>query len=360
MELEEICRVAVRKGASDIHLKVGLPPLVRVGGELTPITAIPAITAEQMGQMAWNIMSKAQREVFKNTNDLDMAWQVQGLGRFRVNVFRQRAAVGMVLRTISSQVQTIEELGLPEVLKRIAVMPRGLVIVTGTTGSGKSTTLAAMIEEINRNLRHHIITIEDPIEYVFRDRRSLINQREVGVDSATFSAALRAALRQDPDCILVGELRDLETVEIALSAAETGHLVMATLHTRDATDSITRLVSFFEPHHQQQIRRQLSSSLAAVLSQRLLPTQAGNRIAAVEVLLNTGTISECIADADRLKEIPDHMAKGRSRIGTQTFDQAVLDLVQRSIVEKETALRYVNNPDELELRLSGIGGSEWE
>jgi len=359
MELADICRFAVRGGASDIHLKVGLPPLCRINGELTPIKSAAAITAEQMGQMAWKIMSKSQREKFKENNDLDMAWAVQGLGRFRVNVFRQRQAVGMVLRAISSQVKTIDELTLPEILKKIALFPRGLVIVTGTTGSGKSTTLAAMIEEINRSVRHHIMTIEDPIEYTYRDRRSLINQREVGVDSVSFASALRAALRQDPDVILVGELRDLETVEIALSAAETGHLVMGTLHTLDAPESINRLVSFFEPHHQKQIRLQLASTLRAVLAQRLIPTKSGSRAAAVEIMLNTGTISECIADEDRTKEIPDHMAKGRLTHGTQTFDQAVLDLVQRDIVDKEVALRYVNNPDELELRLSGIGADDW-
>jgi twitching motility protein PilT len=265
----------------------------------------------------------------------------------------------MVLRTIASSVMTIEELNLPKILKDISLYPRGLVIVTGTTGSGKSTTLAAMIEEINRSVRHHIMTIEDPIEYTYRDRKSLINQREVGVDSVSFASALRAALRQDPDVIMVGELRDLETVEIALSAAETGHLVMGTLHTLDAPESINRLVSFFEPHHQKQIRLQLSSTLRAVLSQRLLPTRSGARIAAVEIMINTGTISECISDENRTKEIPDHMAKGRLTYGTQTFDQAVLDLVQRDVVDKKVALRYVNNPDELELRLSGIGADDW-
>ena len=359
MELADICRFAVRAGASDIHLKVGLPPLFRVHGDLVPMKSSPAVTPEQMGQMAWKIMTKAQRERFKETNDLDMAMAVPGLGRFRVNVFRQRQSVGMVLRTISSNVKTIEELKLPSILKKIALYPRGLVIVTGTTGSGKSTTLAAMIEEINRSVRHHIMTIEDPIEYTYRDRKSLINQREVGVDSASFASALRAALRQDPDVILVGELRDLETVEIALSAAETGHLVLGTLHTLDAPESINRLISFFEPHHQKQIRLQLASTLRGVLSQRLLPTRSGGRIAAVEIMLNTGTISECIADEDRTKEIPDHMAKGRLSHGTQTFDQAVLDLVQRDVVDKKVALRYVNNPDELELRLSGIGADDW-
>lgn len=360
MELADVCRVAVKAGASDIHIKVGLPPLLRIRGELIPLKNAPRLTGQQIGQMAWKAMNDGQRETFKATNDIDMALSIPAVGRFRANVFRQRGAVGMVLRTISSKIMTIDELKLPEVLKKIAHEPRGLVIVTGTTGSGKSTTLAAMIEEINTTLRHHIMTIEDPIEYVFQDKRSLINQREVGADSLSFGNALRAALRQDPDVILVGELRDRETVEIALSAAETGHLVMATLHTKDAPDSINRIVGFFEPHHQDQVRRQLSGILRAVLSQRLLPTRDGARIAAVEILINSGTISECVADGDRVKEISDHMAQMREQLGTQTFDQAVYDLVQRDIVDKEVALRFVNNPDELELRLSGIGGGEWE
>ena len=247
MELQEICRVAMRRGASDIHMKVGLPPMVRVHGSLAALPSAPRMTQEILGKMAWSIMSAAQRERFKADNELDMAWEVKGLGRFRVNVFRQRRHIGMVLRTIPSDVKTIDELQLPVVLKEVALKKRGLVLVTGATGSGKSTTLAAMIEEVNRSVAHHILTIEDPIEFTFRDRRSVINQREVGVDSKDFKSALRSALRQDPDVILVGELRDQETVEIALEAAETGHLVMGTLHTIDAPESINRILGFFAP-----------------------------------------------------------------------------------------------------------------
>jgi twitching motility protein PilT len=257
-------------------------------------------------------------------------------------------------------VKTIDELKLPEVLKKLALSPRGLLLVTGTTGSGKSTTLAAIIEEINRTVAHHILTIEDPIEFTFRDRRSVINQREVGVDSADFGSALRSALRQDPDAILVGELRDQETVEIALQAAETGHLVLATLHTLDAPESINRVVGFFEPHHQQQIRYQLSSVLVAVLSQRLVQSKAGGRLAAVEIMVNTGTVSECITDAARVKEIPDHMASGRKVYGSQTFDQAVYALLKAGKITESNALAAVNNPDELSLRLRGIGAEDWD
>ncbi len=359
MDLTEVCRIAVRKGASDLHFKVDLPPMLRIRGELVPLAQAPALSKEDLGKAAWSLMTPTQRERFKVEQDLDIAWQVPGVGRFRVNVFRQRQAIGMVMRTIPTEVRTIEELGLPTVLKQVALEPRGLILVTGTTGSGKSTTMAALIEEVNRSLSHHILTIEDPIEFTFHDRKSVINQREIGVDSISFASALRAALRQDPDVILVGELRDRETVEIALQAAETGHLVMATLHTLDAPETINRMIGFFEPHHQQHIRWQLASTLRAVLSQRLIPTLAGGRAAAVEILLNKGAVSECISDPARVREIPDHIARGHKVYGTQTFDQAVFSLLKRGLIDEESALRSVNNPDELSLRLRGIGEQDW-
>lgn len=357
--LAEVCKLAVRQGASDIHLKIGMAPMLRLRGEIMPIPNAPRMTPETLGAMAWNIMSPTQRERFKNTHDLDMAWQVPGVGRFRVNVFRQRQAIGMVLRAIPNQVKTIDELSLPPVLKKIAANPRGLVLVTGTTGSGKSTTLAALIEEINRTEPHHIVTIEDPIEFGFQDRKAVINQREVGVDTLSFSTALRSAMRQDPDVMLVGELRDLETVEIALAAAETGHLVMSTLHTLDAPESINRLLGFFEPHHQQQIRMQIGSVLRAIISQRLMPAKMGGRVPALEIMINTGTIYECIIDPTRTKEIPDHMARGASQYGTQTYDQSIFRAIHAGLIDVDTGLRYANNPDELQLRLSGIGGEDW-
>ena len=360
MDVAEICRAAVRHGASDIHFKVGQPPMLRVNGAMAPMPASPRISKEAMGKAAWAMMTPMQRERFKVENDLDLAWQLSGVGRFRVNVFRQRQSIGMVLRTIPTEVKTIDELRLPPVLKDIARFPRGLVLVTGTTGSGKSTTLAALIEEVNRNLPHHVLTIEDPVEFTFSDRRSIINQREIGVDSLNFATALRAALRQDPDVILVGELRDRETVEIALQAAETGHLVLSTLHTLDAPEAINRILGFFEPHHQQHVRYGLSSVLRAVLSQRLVPTKTGGRVAAIEIMLNSGTIAECISDAARVKEIPDHIAKGHKVYRTQTFDQSVYKLLKSGVITEEAALKSVNNPDELALRLRGIGSDDWD
>ncbi len=354
MELTAFCKAAVEAGASDLHLKADMPPMVRVSGAMRPLGDVAPIPAERLAKLAWNIMTPAQREHFKATLDLDMSWDVENVGRFRVNVFRQRHALGMVLRVIPSNVQTIEELGLPKIIENIAREPRGLVLVTGTTGSGKSTTLAAMVEEINRNFHHHIVTIEDPIEFVFADRKSLINQREVGSDTMSFGNALRAGLRQDPDVILVGELRDLETVRIALNAAETGHLVLSTLHTLDAAETINRIVSFFEPHHHRQIRAQLASVLRATLSQRLVPTKDGGRAAAIEIMRNTGVITECILDPERHAEISDMMSRNTEVYGTQTFDQAIYKLLEAGTIDREQALRSVNNPDELEMRLSGI------
>jgi twitching motility protein PilT len=359
LDISDICKAAVRRGASDIHLKVGLPPMVRVHGELQAIAGAEELSTESIGRMAWEMMTEGQRAKFKADNDIDLSHEIPGLGRFRVNVFRQRKALGMVLRAIPSVVRSLDELHLPAVLKEIAAYPRGLVLVTGTTGSGKSTTLAALIEEINRTSAHHIITIEDPIEFAFRDRRSVINQREVGVDSRSFATALRAALRQDPDAVLVGELRDRETMEIALQAAETGHLVLSTLHTLDAAETVNRVIGFFEPHHQQQVRMQLSSTLRAVLSQRLIPAKAGGRVAAVEVMINTGSVAECISDPKRTREITDHIAQGSRVYGTQTFDQSVYRLLQAGVIEERDALRSVNNPDELALRLRGVSDEDW-
>jgi twitching motility protein PilT len=350
--------LAVRAGASDVHLKVGLPPIFRIHGDLRPVTEFPLVSQEALGLSAWDIMNVLQRERFKTTNDVDLAWTILGVGRFRVNVFRQQGKIGMVLRTIPAQVKTLEDLNLPPVLKRLALERRGLLLVTGATGSGKSTTLAAMIEEVNRNLPHHIMTIEDPVEFLFQDKKALINQREVGVDSITFHQALRAALRQDPDVILVGEMRDKETVDIALSAAETGHLVLGTLHTIDAVESINRLLGFYEPHAQQQIRLRLGSSLRAVVSQRLVPAVGGGRAVAVEIMLNTAPIYDCIVDAKRIREIRDLIRMGRAQYQTQLFDQHLYDLVHANRVKQEDALKHANNPDELGLRFAGVSDEE--
>lgn len=354
LDLNQLCAAAMRVQASDIHLKVGIPPVFRIHGELEQQTAYPPISNDELGRALWEIMSEHQRQRFKTTNDCDLAYSVPGVARFRCNVFRQQGKIGAVLRAIPSRVKTIDELDLPKVLKRIAMEPRGMVLVTGATGSGKSTTLASIIEEINRTLPHHILTIEDPTEFVFTDQKAVVNQREVGIDSNDFHAALRAALRQDPDVILIGELRDLETVEIALHAAETGHLVLGTLHTIDAHETINRIIGFFEPHQQQQVRLQVGSVLRAVLSQRLVPGAQGGRIAAIEIMINTGTVYECVIDGKRTREIRDHIRKGRAAYDMQTFDQHLYQLVTAGRVRQEDAMRYANNPDELALKLSGL------
>lgn len=354
VDLPALCALAVKMGASDIHLKVGQPPIFRIHGELQRVTSEPTMVNEELGRSLWDIMSNLQRERFKATNDCDLSFAVPGVARFRVNVFRQQARIGAVLRAIPSIVKTIDELRLPPVLKKIAMEPRGMVLVTGATGSGKTTTLAAILEEVNRSLPHHILTIEDPTEFVFTDARGIVNQREVGIDSNDFHNALRAALRQDPDVILIGELRDLETVEIAMHAAETGHLVLGTLHTIDAHETINRIIGFFPPHQQGQVRLALGSVLRSVVSQRLVPGAAGGRVASCEIMLNTGTVYECIIDPKRTREVRDHIRKGRAQYGMQTFDQHLYELIQSGRIKADDAMRYANNPDELALKLSGL------
>ena len=359
MDIDAICRAAIQAGASDIHIKAGLPPMVRIDGDITRIPRAPALSNEAIGKMAWSMMKPAQREKFRTHPDADMAYGVAGLGRFRVNVFKQRGTYGMVLRAIPDEVKTVDEMGLPGILKVLAREKRGMILLTGATGSGKSTTLASIIEEINRHHAHHILTIEDPIEFSFKDQRSIINQREVGADSLSFKDALRAALRQDPDVILIGELRDRETMEIAMTAAETGHLVLGTLHTINAPDAIQRIVGFFEPHHQQQVRQMLGAVLRAIISQRLVPRKGGGRVAAVEIMRNIGAVGECIVDATRVKEIPDLLAKGGAQYGSQSFDQSLFWHYQDGLVEMDDLLRYASNPDDLQLRMSGIASDEW-
>ncbi|WP_242357106.1 type IV pilus twitching motility protein PilT, partial [Anaeromyxobacter sp. SG64] len=364
MELNEILQVALRGGASDIHLKAGLPPMFRVDGALLPLKDARRLPPEEIGRMAVGIMNDYQREKFKQTNEVDLAYGVPGLGRFRVNVFQQRGTIGVVLRVIPFKIQTIEQLMLPKVLEKIAAEQRGLVLVTGTTGSGKSTSLAAMIDHINATETCHIMTIEDPIEFLIRDKRSIVNQREVGVDTMSFGQALKSALRQDPDVILVGEMRDLETIETALTAAETGHLVMSTLHTLDATETINRIISAFPPYQQKQVRLQLGSVLRGVISQRLVPRADGKgRVPAIEVLLATARVRELIEDKDRTKEIPEAIAQGHVSYGMQTFDQSLMSLLKAGLISYEEALRQATNPDDFALRVSGVSGtsdSKWD
>jgi twitching motility protein PilT len=303
-------------------------------------------------------MNAVQKERFAANRECDLAYGIAGLGRFRVNVFQQRGTVGVVFRVIPFGVKTIDQLVLPKVVESIANEQRGLILVTGTTGSGKSTTLAAMIEHINSARTCHIMTIEDPIEFLIRDRRSIVNQREIGVDTQTFAAALRAALRQDPDVILVGEMRDFETIETALTAAETGHLVLSTLHTLDATETINRIISVFPPYQQKQVRIQLASILKAVISQRLVPRADGKgRVPALEVMIATARVRECIGDKDRTKELHDCIAKGFTTYGMQTFDQSLMHLVKQNLVTYEEALKHVSNADDFALRFRGIAST---
>jgi len=358
MELNEILQVALRGGASDIHLKAGLPPMFRVDGSLVPLKDARRLPPEEISRMAFGIMNDYQKEKFKAQNELDLAYGVPGLGRFRVNVFQQRGTIGVVLRVIPFKISTIEQLVLPKVLEKVANEQRGLILVTGTTGSGKSTTLAAMVDYINTNETCHIMTIEDPIEFLIRDKRSIVNQREVGVDTLSFAQALKSALRQDPDVILVGEMRDQETIETALTAAETGHLVLSTLHTLDATETIARIVSAFPPHQQKQVRLQLGSVLRAVISQRLVPRADGKgRVAAVEVLVANSRIREMIEDKDRTKEITQAISQSFTTYGMQTFDQSLMSLLKQNLIAYEEALRQCSNPDDFALRVSGISGT---
>ena len=305
--------------------------------------------------MASVLFTPEHQEKFRRQQEVDLAYSVTGLGRFRCNVFQQRGTVGMVLRVIPTRIRTIDELGLPPVLKRIAEEERGLVLVTGTTGSGKSTTLAAMIDHVNSTRAAHIMTVEDPIEYLHRDYQSIVSQREVAVDTASFAQALRSALRQDPDVILVGEMRDFETIETALLAAETGHLVFSTLHTLDATETINRIISVFPPHQQRQIRIQLSTVLKAAVSQRLMPRADGlGRVPAVEVMVATPFIRDCIVDKDRTSHIHGAIAAGTSQYGMQTFDQSIFGLYQQGFVTLDEALRWASNVDEFKLKVQGI------
>jgi twitching motility protein PilT len=358
MELNEILKVAIKGGASDIHLKSGLPPMFRVDGALVPLKNGERIMPDELQTIAFSIMNAVQKKRFDEAREADLAYGVPGLGRFRVNAFQQRGTIGMVFRVIPFGVKTIEQLYLPKAVEAISREHRGLVLVTGTTGSGKSTTLAAMIEQINSERTAHIMTIEDPIEFLIRDRRSIVNQREIGVDTQSFSNALRAALRQDPDVVLVGEMRDFETIETALTAAETGHLVMSTLHTMDATETINRIISVFPPYQQKQVRLQLSTILKAVISQRLVPRADGKgRVPALEILISTALTRELIADKDRTKELPDAISKGFTTYGMQTFDQSLMSLVKQDLVTYDEALKHVSNPDDFALRFRGIAST---
>jgi twitching motility protein PilT len=355
MDINELLKIAYSLNASDLHIKVGSQPIIRVYGELTPLTSESRVSQEDAMNIAFSIMTPQQSEIFKEKKDIDLAYSIPGLGRFRCNIFVQRGTIGIVFRVIQTKIPTIDELHLPDILKKISMEQRGLILVTGTTGSGKSTTLAAMIDLINTNRTEHIMTIEDPIEYLHRDKKSIVNQREIGSDAESFSKALRQSLRQDPDVVLVGEMRDFETIQTALIAAETGHLVLSTLHTVDAAETINRIIAVFPPYQHKQVRMQLASVLKSIISMRLMPRADGKgRVPAVEVLMATETVKDCILDPDKTRGITDVIEQGAIHYGMQSFDQSLFGLLKSGLITYEEALRSATNPDDFALKVKGI------
>lgn len=364
MELNEILLEALTRGASDVHIKIGQPPIVRIDGQLKSMEGSKPYNYNEVNQMALGIMNEWQKERFLREKEVDMGYEIHGLGRFRVNIYQQRGKIRIALRIVPYQIKGVQELNLPNVIEKISMENRGLILVTGTTGSGKSTTLASMIDIINSRKTCHVITIEDPIEFVHDDKKAIVDQREVGSDTGTFANALRSALRQDPDVILIGEMRDFETIETALTAAETGHLVMSTLHTIDAKETVTRVISTFPPYHQRQVRMQLAGVIKGIVSQRLVPKADGvGRVPAVEILVSTARIRECIIEKEKTAEIQDAIAKGYTTYGMQTFDQSLMALLKRGFISYDEALRQSTNPDDFALRVKGIlatGDTPWD
>ncbi|CAM2008873.1 type IV pilus twitching motility protein PilT [Acanthopleuribacter pedis] len=355
MHINDLLKIATERKASDLHLKVGSYPIIRIDGGLAAIESVNRLMAEDTVSMAFSILNGRQKHKFKENHEIDVAYSVPGLGRFRCNVFQQRGTVGMVLRVIPVRIMTIRELMLPTTIEDICNEQRGMILCTGTTGSGKSTTLAGMIDYINARRTEHIITIEDPIEFLHRDKKSIVNQREIGVDTNSFSNALRGALRQDPDVILVGEMRDYETIETAIHASETGHLLLSTLHTLDATETVNRIISVFPPHQQKQIRLQLSGVLKAIISMRLVPRKDNKgRVPAAEIMIATPYIKTCIEEKEKTKQIHDAIAAGVSQYGMQTFDQSLYYLWKSGLITYEEALKRCTNPDEFKLKVQGI------
>jgi len=347
----------VKQGGSDLHLKVGRPPTIRVAGDLVQLPQQP-LKPEELKGLAEQIMTPRQVKEFADHKEADFAIGVPGVGRFRTNVFQQRGTLAFVFRSIPYEIKSIEDLRLPKVLEKIAAKPRGLVLVTGVTGSGKSTALAAMINHINQSRPCNIITIEDPIEFLHRDGQANISQREVGTDTLSFETALRHVLRQDPDVILIGEIRDKVTLDTAMKAADTGHLVFSTLHTTDATQTVNRVISFFPPHEHDAVRNLLSTALEAVISLRLVPSKDGKgRVPACEVLINTAAVRDNIRDAEKALNIPDLIAGGMVQYQMQSFDQSLMQWYQQGAISYDSALFYSSNPSEFALRLSGIEGS---
>ncbi len=360
--LDRVLSAARQLGASDVHLKAGLPPIFRIKGDLRTVKDVPALTREAIASFAVHVMNDKQRGDFEEHLDIDLAYGTPDGVRYRVNVFQQRGSIGMVLRLIPPEVPPFERLNLPPAVLDLSGHSRGVVLVTGATGSGKSTTLAAMIDFINQQHAYHIVTIEDPIEYTFRDKRSVVNQREIGFDTMSFSRALRAAMRQDPDVILVGEMRDFETAQIAITAAETGHMVLSTLHTGDATETINRIISMYPTHQQAQARLSLGSVLRGVVSQRLLPRADGKgMVPAVEVMVNTERVREMIEDPARTREIKTAISEGLHPYGMTSFDQSLATLVKDQLVTYDEAIKHSSSPSDFALLFRGVSGtaSSW-
>ncbi len=357
MNLKQMLVEMLNRKASDLHIRVGVRPHLRVNGKLEQIPTEP-MTIDNMDQIVNQILNEKQRERFYRKNEMDLALSVAKLGRFRINLYRQRGTTAIAIRAVNTTVPTFEELKLPAVIKDLATTRRGMIIITGTTGSGKSTTLAAMIEQMNATRQDNILTVEDPIEYIYRDKKSIISQREVGGDTETFASALRHAFRQDPDVILLGEIRDLETMSIALTAADTGHLVLTTLHTLNVVETISRIISFFPPHQHEQIRLLLGGTLRSIVCQRLLVKSDGmGRVPAVEVMINSGAMKEAIMDPQKTANISELMEQGYVQYGMQTFDQSIMKLYKEGHITYEEAIAQATNPDDFDLRVKGITGT---
>jgi twitching motility protein PilT len=356
-DYRNVLRQMLEQNASDLHLKVGCSPTLRVNGELRTLPMAP-MRSDDMKTLADQIMPAKRQKEFADIKEADFALGVPGIGRFRVNAYQQRGTIAYAFRIVPFQAHSIAELNLPPIVEQIALKPRGLVLVTGITGSGKSTALAAMIQYINQNRTANIITIEDPIEFLHRDNKAHINQREVGTDTASFAQALRRVLRQDPDILLVGEIRDLDTLDTAMKAADTGHLVFSTLHTTDATQTINRILSFYPPHQASEVRFLLASALEAVISLRLVPrSDKPGRGPAAEILVNTAAVRENIRDMSKSLNIPELITEGTVQYGMQSFDQSLMNWYKKGVISYESALYYATNPSEFALRIQGVAGA---
>lgn len=357
LRIEHLLREMVNRNASDLHIRVGVPPVYRINGSLQRVFETK-VDSSMMDSFLDDIMNRDQKQRFETNKECDFAVGARDMGRFRVNVFRQRGTIAIVIRHIKAKIPAFEDLHLPEIVRDLALTKRGLILVTGTTGSGKSTTLASMIDYINQKESVNIITVEDPVEYLYKDNLAIISQREIGVDTLSYANALRAALRQDPDVLLVGEIRDLETMQIALTAADTGHMVFATIHTTNATETIHRVLSMYPPHQHEEVRLLLAEVLAGIISLRLLPSKDGKgRVPAAEILVNTGAIKEYLQDKDKIEMVEQAIAEGHMQYHSQTFDQALFDMYQNEQISLEVAMNAATNPDDFDLKVRGISGT---